>query len=413
MVDFGVQSKYRLVLSANGFSVPLIDEAHGLFGGDIPMAKFRLNKRLNRPSEAEIVVPRYDQRGRPLYVGSPGSNIYPEIGPVNNMLTIYREGKPVFSGYIVSIRGNVDDPYFTFLCKDASFLLEKAFISPTYATSSKDIFGIARDLYDQWITAHGGLHTPPLMSFETRTYTSIGSGFTSNGNIGKSISARYWQHEYTTVSDALSSLAVVGGDGFQFDWYTDLVATTGFDLATRLPTTKMILVAPYAYYRTHAAATGKAIAVGPGSSRTIDKCTWEYDGSDIATEFISAGYGSGTMQQRYATSGNLGFNRGQRLPLQSRVDVDATIRTNAQAQERATSGRGRFSWGHVSLHIEWRDKDYGGKLNFDELQPGLRVHSEIKDSFGHIRGGYMYCTNWTMDVSQQGEKLSADLVDLP
>lgn len=381
------------------------DATAGVYGADLPVSSLRLTNRLSQPSELEFEMPRTDYRDLPVYLGDYYDSGMQNIAPCFCIITVYRFGVAIFSGPVVAYRGSIDRDSIQVQCKDFLHFFEKAIVGePTYATSSLDIFSIVTALHSQWYLRSTGNGYAGLQHvLDPRKYTSVGSGYSTT--IGKNVAFRAQRHENLMLSDAMYQLSTIGGDGFQFQWWVEYVTNVN-----NPPQPRILLVSPYAYYYPNPELEGYRLEAGEGTERTVHACDWVLDGSQLANEYIVAGYGQGTSQQRAKYIGPGTAHPAERAPLQAHVENDQTVRRNDHATNRAKAGWHRTRYPQMTLRMSWTALEYGGRMPYNVVRPGTRTIPVVRDSFLSLQTGRaMEVASWSLEVSGNTEICSADL----
>lgn len=382
------------------------DTANGIYGADLPIARLRITNRLSQPSELEFEMPRIDYRGQEVRVGDYYDTVAntQTIAPLFTIITVYRFGVAIFSGPVVSYRGSVGSDSITVQCKDFTHFFEKALISPTYATSSADIFAIVAAVHTQWYNRSTGNGYAALQhTLDRRRYTAVGSG--TSTTLGKSVAFKAQQYENVMVADAFSQLSMIGGDGFQFQWWVEYVTN-----ATAPPQPRVVMASPYAYYcETPNLLLGYRLEAGQGSRRSVHSAEWVLDGAGLANEYVVAGYGQGTSQQRATYRGPGTSHPAERAPLQSYIESDQSVRRNDHAVNRAKAGWTRTRYPQLTMRMSWTAQEYGGQLPYDVVRPGSRLKPIIRDTFLQVQKDKdMEVASWSIEVTAGDEVCSAD-----
>jgi hypothetical protein len=381
------------------------DATAGVYGADLPIARLRLTNRLSQTSELEFEMPRTDSRGFPVLIGNYYTQGAATLAPMFTIITVYRFGVALFSGPVVAYRGAAGSDSITVQCKDFTHLFEKALISTTYATSSADIFTIVNALHSAWYGRSTGNGYAALQHvLDLRRYTSVGSGYSST--LGKSVAFRLQQYENVMLSDAIAQLSMIGGNGFQFQWWVEYVTNANIP-----PQPRVVMVSPYAYYYPNPELANYQLDAGQGTIRTLHSADWVVDASQLANEYVVAGYGQGTSQQRAVYRGPGTTHPAERAPLQAFIESDQSVRRNDQAVNRATAGWKRTSYPIVTLRVSWTASEYGGALPFNVVRPGTRLKPTVRDSFLQPllqANKEMEVASWSIEVDAGDEVCSAD-----
>lgn len=380
------------------------DDSEGVYGADLPVARLRVTNRLSQPSELEFEMPRTDARDRPVKLGDYYTQDAATLAPMFTIITVYRFGVAIFSGPVIAYRGAIGRDAITVQCKDFTHLFQKALISPTYATSSADIFTIVSALHSQWYGRGTGNGYATLQhTLDRRRYTSVGSGHSTT--LGKNVAFRIQQYENVMLADCISQLSMIGGDGFQFQWWVEYVTNP-----VNPPQPRVMMVSPYAYYYPHTPLSGYRLEAGEGSRRSVHSCEWVLDGASLANEYVVAGYGQGSSQQRATYRGPGTTHPAERAPLQAAIESDQSVRRNDQAVNRAKAGWKRTSNPQMTMRMSWTAQEYGGELPYNVVRPGTRLKPVIRDSFLNVQQNRdMEVSSWSIEVNAGEEVCSCDL----